>query len=92
MSDLQTDDSGKAQGMRRRRVLASDSAGTQTEEMVEEKCEDLKREMEEKKRRAISLVEINPTLSIAQVARHFGVSERTAAKWFDEVDFRKWYP
>ena len=48
-------------------------------------------EMAEKKRRAISLIEINPTLSIAQVARHFDVSESTVSKWFGEANFRKWF-
>jgi len=47
--------------------------------------------MGEKKRRAISLMEINPTLSMAQVARHFEVSESTVSKWFKEANFRKWY-
>jgi transposase-like protein len=47
--------------------------------------------MREKKRRAISLMEINPTLSMAQVARHFEVSEATISKWFKEANFRKWY-
>jgi len=48
-------------------------------------------EMQEKKRRAISLIETNPTLSIARVAHHFDVSESTVSKWFGEANFRRWF-
>lgn len=49
------------------------------------------KEMKEKKRRAISLMEINPTLSMAQVARHFDVSEGTVSRWYKEANFKKWF-
>lgn len=49
-------------------------------------------EMKKKKERAINLVLANPTLSIARVARHVGVSETTASKWFDEAQLKRWFP
>jgi len=47
--------------------------------------------MAEKKRRAINLMELNPTRSIQQIADYAGVSYSTAAKWYNEADFRKYY-
>ncbi len=47
-------------------------------------------EMQEMKRRAISLMEINPTLSMQRVADHYGVSASTVSRWFKEADFRRW--
>ena len=50
-----------------------------------------RKEMEEKERRALSLIEVNPSLSIARVAEHVGVSEPTVSKWFAKKGLRRWF-
>ena len=49
-----------------------------------------KKEMERLRKLALSLIKANPTLSIATVARHFGVSEPTVSKWFAKAGLRRW--
>ena len=46
--------------------------------------------MEEIRKKAIDLIEINPKLSIADVARHFGICEATVSKWFNKAGMKKW--
>jgi len=50
-----------------------------------------KEEMEEIRKKAVSLIEINPSLRIADVARHFGVCEATVSKWFNGAGLKKWF-
>ena len=47
--------------------------------------------MVEKKRHAKGLAEINPTLSMAAIARHVEVSEATVGKWFGEWNLKRWF-
>jgi transposase-like protein len=47
--------------------------------------------MAEKKRHALDLIACNATLSIADVARHVGVSECTMQKWFKQANLVKWF-
>jgi AraC-like DNA-binding protein len=47
--------------------------------------------MAEKKRRALNLIEVNPTLSMARVAWHVGVSESTMQRWFGEAGLKRWF-
>jgi transposase-like protein len=46
--------------------------------------------MEEKKKRALNLIDVNPTLSIQRVADHFEVSASTVSKWFDQAGLKRW--
>jgi AraC-like DNA-binding protein len=48
-------------------------------------------EMAEKKRRAMNLIEVNPTLSMAAVARHVGVSECSVNRWFSQAGMKRWF-
>jgi DNA-binding Lrp family transcriptional regulator len=47
--------------------------------------------MEQIRKRALSLIQANPTLSIARVADHFGVSQPTVSKWFEEAGLKRWH-
>lgn len=47
-------------------------------------------EMAELKEKALRLIRVNPTLSMAAVARHFEVAEATVSKWFDEAGLKRW--
>ena len=47
--------------------------------------------MIEKRRRAKNLAEVNPTLSMAAIARHVEVSEATVSKWFGDWELRRWF-
>jgi transposase-like protein len=49
-----------------------------------------KKVMEKLRERVLSLIRVNPTLSMAAVARHFGVSEPTVSKWFDQAGLKRW--
>lgn len=49
-----------------------------------------KTEMERLKARALSLIEVNPTLSITAVAEHVGVSPPTVSKWFEQAGLKRW--
>jgi len=49
-----------------------------------------KKEMAKLRERALSLSEANPTLSIARIAKHFGVAQKTVSKWFDEENRKRW--
>lgn len=48
------------------------------------------KEMAELKEKALRLIRVNPTLSMAAVARHVEVSEATVSKWFDEEGLVRW--
>lgn len=48
------------------------------------------KEMAALKAKALRLIRVNPTLSMAAVARHVGVSEPTVSKWFDEAGLVRW--
>ncbi|MFA4987874.1 MAG: hypothetical protein WC712_14950 [Candidatus Brocadiia bacterium] len=38
-----------------------------------------------------SLIEANPTLSLDQVARHYGVTAPTVSRWVDEWGLKRWF-
>jgi hypothetical protein len=48
-------------------------------------------EMQEKKRRAMNLIDVNPTLSAQRVADHVGVSQTTVLRWFEEAHLKRWF-
>lgn len=48
-------------------------------------------EMAEAKRRAMSLIKANPTLSMTRVGEHVGVSQGTVSKWFKEAHLKRWF-
>lgn len=46
--------------------------------------------MQEIKRRVLSKIEVNPTLSIDYLAHRFGVCTHTVSKWFNEAGLKRW--
>jgi len=41
--------------------------------------------------KVIGLIKCNPTLSMQQVADHFGISQTTVSRWFEESGLKKWF-
>jgi transposase-like protein len=50
-----------------------------------------RKEMALLKEKALSLISINPTMSMAAIARHFGVCEETVRNWFFQAGLKRWY-
>jgi DNA-binding Lrp family transcriptional regulator len=44
-----------------------------------------------KRDKAMRLIEANPTLSMARIARHVGVSEPTVQNWFKKAHLVRWF-
>ena len=49
-----------------------------------------KKEMDALKEKVLSLIRANPTLHMSEVARHYGVSQPTVSKWFEEDNLKRW--
>ena len=50
-----------------------------------------KAEMAVLKEKALGLSEVNPTLSMAAIARHVGVTEATMQRWFTQARRVRWF-
>jgi len=43
------------------------------------------------KDKAMRLIQVNPTLSMARIARHVGVTEATMQRWFKQANLVRWF-